>query len=95
MIEGFIEKAAKEVAEIVIAKNKDYGNSFEELVRKYGHIALLIRFHDKLNRLENLLLKKEQHVMDESIEDTVKDICGYALLSLALLKKEEEMEKNL
>ena len=83
-----LDKVASEITDIVKKKNKDYGNSYEMMIDKYGLVALLIRFQDKMGRLDNLVLKDSKiAVVDESIEDTLKDIAGYALLELARLEK--------
>jgi hypothetical protein len=37
---------------------------------------------DKLNRLKQLLLSEYQARVNESIEDTLKDLAGYAILEL-------------
>ena len=37
-----------------VAKNSDYGNSFEKSLDKRGLIAALMRMEDKLNRLDSL-----------------------------------------
>lgn len=63
-------------------KNKDYGDSFAILRRKYGNPAILIRLEDKLQRLERLMLSGEQYVKDESIEDTLRDLANYAIMEL-------------
>ncbi|MGG1219377.1 nucleotide modification associated domain-containing protein [Priestia endophytica] len=89
------DKAVENIGYSVVAtvkkKNKDYGNSYEKMIDKYGMVALLIRFQDKLGRLDSLVLKgQEQEVPDESIEDTLKDIAGYALLELT----RREMKKK-
>lgn len=62
-------------------KNKDYGNSFSISVNKYGIIAALTRISDKFNRLENLILTKEQHVKDESLQDTLLDLASYCIMT--------------
>jgi hypothetical protein len=88
-----VENVGYSVVSIVKKKNKDYGNSYEKMIDKYGEVALLIRFQDKLGRLDSLVLKgQEQEVSDESIEDTLKDIAGYALLELT--RRELEKEKK-
>lgn len=82
-----VEEKAVDVVDMVVAKNRDYGNSFEKLVDKYGMVALAIRFADKFNRLDSLVTNGRNYVPDETIEDTLKDIAGYALLGLVLLEK--------
>ena len=70
------------------AKNKDYGDSFGLSVNKYGLIAALTRISDKFNRLENLIIKREQNVKDESLEDTLLDLASYCIMTAIELKKE-------
>ena len=55
-------------------KNRDYGNSFDQSLNKFGEIAALTRISDKYNRLCSLITNKEQKVKDESIDDTILDI---------------------
>ena len=61
-------------------KNSDYGDSFGISIKKYGVIAGLTRISDKFNRLENLILTKDQKVNDESINDTLLDLASYAIM---------------
>ena len=74
-----------------VAKNSDYGNSFEKSLDKRGLIAALMRMEDKLNRLDSLNESKSQKVKDESIEDTLLDLAVYSVLTLVYLigKKED------
>ena len=51
-------------------------------------ISGLIRIDDKVRRLKNLR-NKENQVKDESIEDTLLDLCGYAILTLMEIRKGE------
>lgn len=44
--------------------------------------AILIRLNDKLNRLETLMNGAEQHVSDESVEDTLLDLANYCIMEL-------------
>ena len=76
-----IKQIALEVAELVEKKNRDYGNSFDRTLGEYGDTAYFLRIEDKLSRLKSLS-KKEAAVIDESIEDTLKDIIGYTLLMI-------------
>lgn len=62
-------------------KNHDYGNSFSK-TRELIPNAILVRLHDKLNRLTTLMLSGEQMVKDESIEDTLLDLANYCLMEL-------------
>ena len=73
---------------LLIAKNKDYGNSYDKTLNEYGRNIGLIRIEDKLNRLKNLLLLKEEIRTEESIIDTVLDIAGYAVLFSIYLKEQ-------
>lgn len=77
------------LAEILIKKNRDYGDSFSKLYREYGDLSIVIRLSDKLERYKNLL----QHtnlVKDESKEDTLRDHAGYSILGLAMKRLEKE-----
>ncbi|MGG7142463.1 nucleotide modification associated domain-containing protein [Clostridium nigeriense] len=76
-----IKNIAIEVAELVEKKNRDYGNSFDRTLQEYGDTAYFLRIEDKLSRLKSLT-KKESEVVEESIEDTLKDIIGYTLLMI-------------
>lgn len=68
------------LSETLVAKNADYGNSFEKSYEKHGLVSAVIRLEDKLNRLESLLENEAQ--VNESIDDTLLDIAGYAILTL-------------
>ena len=75
------------------AKNRDYGDSFGQSFRKWGLPMSCIRLGDKLNRLESFAQKKDMLVNDESVEDTLRDLANYTimtLIELQMAKKEEE-----
>jgi hypothetical protein len=78
--------AHKELQEIFVKKNTDYGNSFEESLEKHGLIASIVRMEDKMSRL-NTLSKQEALVTDESLIDTLKDLSNYALMSAVWLEQ--------
>lgn len=75
-----IKDIALEVAELVEKKNRDYGNSFDKTLDEYGDTAYFLRIEDKISRLKSLSKKAAE--VDESIEDTLKDIAGYTLLMI-------------
>lgn len=77
------------LSELLIKKNNDYGNSVQDQFNEYGLTSILIRLDDKMKRLKSLQ-KKEQQVKDESIEDTLQDLAGYAVLGLICMKLKEE-----
>jgi hypothetical protein len=79
-------KIALSIAETLERKNHDYGDSFGKLYRKFGDLSAIIRLTDKLERYESLITKKQQ-VTDESINDTLMDLAGYAILTIVARKK--------
>ena len=75
-----IRDIAINIAELVEKKNHDYNNSFDKTLMEYGPTAYFLRIEDKLSRLKSLVNKEAE--VEESIEDTLKDIVGYTLLML-------------
>ena len=70
------QEITKQMSETYERKNTDYGNSFAVSVQKYGLIAALTRISDKFNRMENLILTRNQQVNDESLSDFRWKVCG-------------------
>ena len=62
----------------LVRKQRDYGHNN---IAKYGRQGLIIRVHDKIARLENLVAKKSE-AANEPIEDTVLDIAGYSAIGI-------------
>lgn len=93
--EQLIIEKCDDLKELLIRKNRDYGNSAEKSFNKWGHKAFMIRIEDKMNRLENLIKNGENNlVKDESLYDTVLDLAGYELLWLVELSKKENKNEN-
>jgi hypothetical protein len=86
--EQTIRQACSNLADILIKKNKDYGNSVQEQFDEYGETSLLIRLDDKLRRLKQLQ-KAPAKVTSESKQDTMLDLAGYSILGLLCLSSEE------
>lgn len=79
------KKIALSIAETLEKKNHDYGDSFTKLYREFGDLSAVIRLTDKLERYKSLITS-EQKVNDESIEDTLMDLAGYAILTIIARK---------
>ena len=81
----------KELNNIYIAKNADYGDSFGKSYESYGNVMAIIRLNDKLSRFEQLI-KHKSEVKNESIRDTLIDLANYAIMTIIEmdLKKEEK-----
>ena len=75
------------------AKNRDYGDSFGQSFRKWGLPMACIRLGDKLNRLESFAQKKDMLVSDESVEDTLRDMANYAIMTLIELRMAKQKEE--
>lgn len=53
--------------------------------KKMALTATWTRMWDKMNRLKNLVVKRNDAQVDERIEDTYMDLANYALISLLVL----------
>lgn len=71
----------------LMKKNEDYDDAFGKLFRKYGEIVFVVHLEEKVNRFLSLLNKDPNF---EKKEDTIKDIIGYCLLYLNLMKEKED-----
>ncbi|AMQ66736.1 hypothetical protein FDG96_gp77 [Bacillus phage Mgbh1] len=87
-----IAEVADDVRDLLIRKNGDYGDSFSKQYAEYGLMSSLIRMDDKIQRLKTLESGHEAQV-DESIDDTLRDLAGYAVLTL-VARKEQKMDEN-
>lgn len=92
-----IQEICDSVKDLLIRKNKDYGNSAFTAPILAPDVsvsqALCVRLSDKINRMRNLLKGAEDHV-GEPLVDTVKDTIGYLVLLLAVLQEPSEENKD-
>ena len=74
-----VHKAAQEVADLVIRKQRDYGpkNIMNSVVTP--ELSIAVRLNDKLARLANLV-QNGADPKNESLRDTADDIIGYGLV---------------
>ena len=77
----------KEMTELYAKKNHDYGNSFDEGCDKIGVGYPTGRLLDKLNRLIACMGKEDEMQVNESIEDTLKDLACYSVMTLSYLRR--------
>lgn len=70
------------ISSTVIKKQHDYGPNN---IAKFGLYGLIIRMHDKIARLENLMDSRRggiNAVNNESVFDTLTDIVGYSTVAM-------------
>ena len=84
MTEEQIKRITDEVTAILIKKNADYGSASFDL----GLNGNMVHLWDKIKRYRNLIENKVPNF--ESVDDTLKDIIGYAIIGLLII----EIEKN-
>lgn len=85
-----VREIAKEMSELLILKQKDYGPKNIVQCPVGAETGVLVRVYDKLSRLSNLL-KSGAEPNNESLEDTWKDIIGYGLIGLMLYRNDFEL----
>jgi len=73
-----VSDMADTISRILCSKQRDYGKS---AISRFGRDGLVIRTHDKIARLKNLLLSNKKP-SNESISDTFTDIIGYCALGI-------------
>jgi len=88
------KQLTEQLHELYKQKNDKYGNSFGISVEKYGLISALTRMSDKWNRLENLILNKDNGTNDESLKDTLLDLSNYCLMTIIELENQELKNKE-
>lgn len=66
------------IAQTVARKQSNYGTSN---ISKFGLYGLILRIHDKIGRIDNLLkFQKNSSIDNETIFDTLVDLVGYSIL---------------
>ena len=83
-VNEFINEA-EELADLYANKNNDYGNSFDKGMENIGMAYGVGRIYDKVGRLVNLTKHPNNQQVNESIEDTLKDLGCYSIMMLRYL----------
>lgn len=72
-----VAEIMEEIRELLISKNKKYGNSALEPLGVFSQLSaregLLVRIDDKLKRIKNGSLERDD-------EDVINDLIGYLVL---------------
>ena len=87
----------EEITALYEKKDRAYGNSFGETYEKLGIISAVTRISDKYNRLCNLAVNKDIDNLGESLEDTLKDMAAYCIMTIIAMKnggKKEERDSQ-
>ena len=71
----------QEMLETYSRKNADYDDAFTKSLEEDGLLVAKIRLGDKYKRF-SALIKQENLVKDESIEDTLLDMASYAIMTV-------------
>lgn len=90
--DNHFKKYTDNLADILQAKNDAYGDSFTKSVDEDGLLVLKIRLGDKFNRISELIKNGKSKENDESLEDTLLDTAGYAILGLKYLEEHDEKD---
>jgi len=100
--EESVDCALAEIRRTLLKKHHDYGS---RNILEFKDVGVIIRLNDKLSRMKNLYgitdnSYQRKDSVNESIEDTWKDVAGYGLIGWMLYKKifdrptlEEKKEK--
>lgn len=89
MNEKSIKKITDDVTELLLKKNQDYGSASFDL----GLNGSMVHLWDKVSRFKCLISNSNKNPNFESLEDTLKDIIGYAVIGLHILDDETIKDK--
>ena len=87
-------KITEEMGDLYEKKNTAYGNSFAESYEEFGLISSIVRLSDKFKRLKSLYKKPDIDDIGESIDDTIKDMACYCIMTMIERKIEKGREKK-
>jgi len=89
MNEESITKLTGEIKDILLKKNQDYGGASFDL----GLNGNMVHLWDKVSRYRSLISLDKKEPNFESLEDTLKDIVGYAIIGLHILNDDSIQNK--
>lgn len=84
------DNLCKEIHELYVKKNHDYGDSFGKTYKDLGIISAATRISDKYNRFIELAKGNKPLVSTETIRDTLIDMANYALMTIIELDNNKD-----
>lgn len=78
----------KELGDLYEKKNAAYGSAFSDTYNKLGIVSAVTRISDKFNRLCNLVKHPEIDDIDESLEDTLRDMASYCIMTVMAMEND-------
>lgn len=86
-------QVAQELIDLQNKKNTDYGGAYFENLDDEGLAAARLAIGNKWRRFKHLSMPGSEAQVKESLEDTLIDMAGYALMTVIWLREQSE-EKN-
>ena len=77
----------KEMKDTYDRKNADYGNSFEKTLNEFGLTPGIAQIYHKFERVKQLVKSPDAKV-NESMRDSLLDMCNYIAMTVAWMDKE-------
>ena len=87
-------KICKQLGQIYAFKNMAYGDAFGKTFRELGIISALTRMVDKMERVKKLVTAPSVDTGDESIEDTLRDLANYCIMTLMEISKAKNLTND-
>lgn len=82
----------EELTALYNKKNAAYGNAFSQTYKNLGLVSAVTRISDKFYRLVNLSKNREINNLGESIDDTLRDMACYCVMTLMELDIRNEFD---
>lgn len=89
MNEESIKQITDDITSILLKKNIDYGGASFDL----GLNGNMVHLWDKVSRFRSLIKCDNSGPNFESLEDTLRDIIGYAIIGIHILKDNSIKDK--
>jgi len=91
MLSDHLDAVLDDIRNMLLSKNKDYGDGN---LKRFGETGIIIRCNDKIERLWNIAQSKENAV-GESAEKEWLDIAGYAVQAIRLIREKQNCGMDL
>lgn len=89
MNEQSIKQITDEITNLLLKKNQDYGGASFDL----GLNGNMVHLWDKVKRYRTLIESSDNAIHFESLNDTLMDIIGYAIIGLHILNDDTSVNK--